>query len=759
MNNKKFYFLFFFLLLSLNFVYSDNCDAADWSGCDFYINDTLNICLYPGNYSYVLNWSYFYDWSAGPINTSYRSHQEIWVNGSSKRDDYVFHDQYEYYYWIVYNNSFPTGVSYNDTLVLWSGFGEYAQTPTKTDRISLEYYDGGWGSEESSSGDMDQSTSCGLSLYPTSAPWSPPPFEGGELMQMILSYWTLNDSAGNTVVIDSNGIHNGILMGGDDTSDLSVAGKCSTAFDLDGSADYVNTGFVPDSQNPWSVSGWIKTTDNDGHIFNSETGGNSANGIWVNVYDHKIYLASGRGSGIHIVGSSTTTVDDGNFHFFAAGYDGSNGFVYVDDGGAEVDASWSPPISQKNLTLGRIAIGGGYFDGVVDELAFWNYSLNSSQVLDLYNSGSCFSYPFSEEEGGGGSPGNITLLQNITSPQNMNFSSTLYFNLSQYFDNWYDLVAIYLDPLTSNVSGVITGYSSSLFPYFNVTMGIDYYYELQFGSYLTNHSGLVDVFGCDNQSDIDSFCPVAGFPSTCNFSAFYTDEHCLNTSFILNISDDYSPNVTRYGNFSLYYDISSTCYKAFSIPQYYFYYDNISINWTDGTEHNLSCGYVDGTNNTYSGNLSIVLDCTEYPDYLWIYSISNLSLNTSFTLNASDNQGNYLTDTFIIISSGDCSSSSSDNFDLPFNYSSFYDILPSSDDEQTDHLIILIILISCAVFLGFLICVPLGFSKFSLFVVSFLVWLLALFFSIGERLPWVYVLVPPVLLIVYFVIKIFGGSN
>lgn len=75
-----------------------------------------------------------------------------------------------------------------------------------------------------------------------------------------VAFWKMNDALATDDVVEEVGtIGNGALVGGDDTVDVSVAGKINEAFDLDG-AHYVDTGdsFESTFQGSYSISIWMK---------------------------------------------------------------------------------------------------------------------------------------------------------------------------------------------------------------------------------------------------------------------------------------------------------------------------------------------------------------------------------------------------------------------------------------------------------------------------------------------------------------------
>jgi len=78
----------------------------------------------------------------------------------------------------------------------------------------------------------------------------------------LISHWLMNDDLATTAVLDSKGSNDGTLEGGNNTEDISVAGKINKALDFDGTDDYINCGNNAslDSLTNFTYSVWIYPT-------------------------------------------------------------------------------------------------------------------------------------------------------------------------------------------------------------------------------------------------------------------------------------------------------------------------------------------------------------------------------------------------------------------------------------------------------------------------------------------------------------------
>ena len=94
--------------------------------------------------------------------------------------------------------------------------------------------------------------------------------------------------------------------------------------------------------------------------------------------------------------------------------------LYVNgDEKAKTDTTTKPPAVATNLQLGE-SFDQVDWNGLMDEMGFWNVSLEPSMVLDLYNGGTGMTYV--PAPGGDGVP--ITLRVNLTSPAD-NFNTNI----------------------------------------------------------------------------------------------------------------------------------------------------------------------------------------------------------------------------------------------------------------------------------------------------------------------------------------------
>jgi hypothetical protein len=215
-----------------------------------------------------------------------------------------------------------------------------------------------------------------------------------------MTAWYTGDGTAN----DFFGNNNGTLQNGTGF----VSGKVAQAFSLNGINEFVSLppNVIPypaagaTSTQPMSVDAWFSTRTG-GVILGQQDAAAPAmpNGHIPAIYvgtDGFLY-AELFWNGTPVPIRSPHAVNDGNFHFVAVTYDGSNEVVYLD--GASIGAT---PFIQvgyvasyqyqigTGYTAGWPATNGGYFyfQGLIDEVEIFNRALSQSEILEILRAGS-----------------------------------------------------------------------------------------------------------------------------------------------------------------------------------------------------------------------------------------------------------------------------------------------------------------------------------------------------------------------------------
>ena len=203
-------------------------------------------------------------------------------------------------------------------------------------------------------------------------------------------------------VDDAHGSNNGTNDGTTSDTTNKKLGLASRSFD--GSNDSIDLNHVPvTGNNARSFNYWIKTSDNSGLHFSYGAASNyqyfSSRINGSNVIQVSFYGA--------YVQFTATNVDDGNWHMITITYAGSGTIddvkVYMDNTELTESASLGKTNalntgSTYNLELGYLnRSSSNYFSGNIDEVGVWSKELSTSEISDLWNSGSGLAYPFSAE--------------------------------------------------------------------------------------------------------------------------------------------------------------------------------------------------------------------------------------------------------------------------------------------------------------------------------------------------------------------------
>lgn len=202
------------------------------------------------------------------------------------------------------------------------------------------------------------------------------------LTDNLRSYWSFDGSS-----VDSLGINNGF-----DTSITYVTGFHNEAASFDGiiSNILLETGIVPTGN--YTVSTWVNSSATDGPIWDWTDSQTGASGDNITLSFTSGHLKYGGGTTIETSG----TYDDGNWHLVVVTVNSGFGDIYV-DGTSEIAGPVDNLLDYPNPVYLRFGISSNlmqFYQGNLDESAWWDRVLDSSDVSSLWNSGVGFFYPF-----------------------------------------------------------------------------------------------------------------------------------------------------------------------------------------------------------------------------------------------------------------------------------------------------------------------------------------------------------------------------
>jgi len=211
----------------------------------------------------------------------------------------------------------------------------------------------------------------------------------------LAAYWKFDDGSGTTAFDSSGNGNDGVFVG----NPQWVAGKFGGALEFDGD-DYLNCG-NGDSlqiQDQITIAFWfqVEAFQNEWEAFLAKSDG-----------AYRASRGDGTGNATHM-GASGTSVGGGNgyfngtvivtggqWHHYAATYDGSEGRIYID---GVLDVT-SPGTGQINLSSSDLYIGensgatGRLLHGLLDEVRLYSRALTEAEILGVM-AGAGAEYPF-----------------------------------------------------------------------------------------------------------------------------------------------------------------------------------------------------------------------------------------------------------------------------------------------------------------------------------------------------------------------------
>lgn len=213
----------------------------------------------------------------------------------------------------------------------------------------------------------------------------------------LMAWWKFNNDTSigenETRIYDwSNNKRNLSLILADSSEMPSSDGKINDSWVFDGvdnnnalqySSNFTDVDLL-------TVSAWFKTSHDgsDRHIiaFGSETG------IWFHDNTNRIRCDFENNSGSLAYADSINPVNDGLWHMVTCAYNGTHVIPYLDGEiqtdiealTGEIDLNSNPNTYGSVGSLRKTTFETSPWNGTIDEIAVWNRTLNSSEILDIY---------------------------------------------------------------------------------------------------------------------------------------------------------------------------------------------------------------------------------------------------------------------------------------------------------------------------------------------------------------------------------------
>ncbi len=212
---------------------------------------------------------------------------------------------------------------------------------------------------------------------------------------MALNRKTFKKSA--AAVADTNlpsGYFNTVLYTGNGSTQR-IGGYINRGAVFNGSSSVIQASGLNQFFNNWndaSWSAWINTTDTSAQYIACESTDSQNYKLIGSISSNKFQIVVRR-SGTVYSGTSTTTMNDGNWHHIVATYESSTGTVkgYIDEN-EEISFSTggtsSATFSVYDFCIGANKQGSNVYnplDGKLDQVRIFDRALDSGEVAQLYN--------------------------------------------------------------------------------------------------------------------------------------------------------------------------------------------------------------------------------------------------------------------------------------------------------------------------------------------------------------------------------------
>ncbi len=223
-----------------------------------------------------------------------------------------------------------------------------------------------------------------------------PPGDITSLRTGLVGYWPFDETSGTIAYDNSSSKKNGTLLNG---VVVNQVGKVGKAYSFDGSDDIINVGAFDSylvGKDHMTYSMWV----------NLDTYGAQSRAVMSNTQDGQAQTEFSVYSGgfnycLFTAGSPNgwcpTSVNQAlglnSWHFLTFVYNGAQTIFYI-DGVNSGEYSVGGLTARQGGSARNLIIGGRdtdywnlhRWDGLIDEVAIWNRSLNSTEILQLYNS-------------------------------------------------------------------------------------------------------------------------------------------------------------------------------------------------------------------------------------------------------------------------------------------------------------------------------------------------------------------------------------
>lgn len=211
-------------------------------------------------------------------------------------------------------------------------------------------------------------------------------YEEESFPENLSSTWTFDETMGDTLH-DASGTFDGTIYGVTWTT-----GVFGSALEFDGTDDYIEQDLQLTADYPFAISGWINTTANNNQdmVIFSLADKDSSNAYYGILIDKDGYVGIwARNPAVRRV-FGDVDVRDGDWHFVMGVFASSTDRRIYLDGQIQAtdteEVTFTPDVDRWSIGRWGDSSSGGFFEGIIDGVGFWDSDFTDQEVLDLYNS-------------------------------------------------------------------------------------------------------------------------------------------------------------------------------------------------------------------------------------------------------------------------------------------------------------------------------------------------------------------------------------
>jgi hypothetical protein len=211
------------------------------------------------------------------------------------------------------------------------------------------------------------------------------------------AYWHLEEASGTSTSDFATGSYPGTFV---NSPTLRASGALSNGtygVTLNGTSQYITTGYVQTSVTAYTLECWIKTASTASMVMVSDRGSGAGISVTLAMSAGKPFVGIDSNSIIDKITYSGSSIADGSWHHVVGTWAAASGTatsvsqlaLYIDGIAVSTTASNSSSSTSPLTGLGGTVIGyhqawGQYFDGSIDEVAIYTTQLSAGRIQAHY---------------------------------------------------------------------------------------------------------------------------------------------------------------------------------------------------------------------------------------------------------------------------------------------------------------------------------------------------------------------------------------